>query len=89
MPFFHPEWQVQVAVHGDDFTALGDPDGLAKYEDGMQKAFECKVKGRIGHDPEDKKDMMILNRIIRVTSKGLLYETDPRHLEPHRGGTRV
>ena len=27
------------------------------------------------------KEMRVLNRIIRVTSKGLLYEPDPRHAE--------
>ena len=77
----HAEWGVQVVVHGDDFTALGNAAGLDRYKDGMKKAFEIKLKGRLWHDPEDLKEMRILNRILRVTSKGILYEPDPRHSE--------
>ena len=43
----HPAWGVSVVVHGDDFTALGTPDGLDKYEQGMAEAFECKLKGAV------------------------------------------
>ena len=79
--FVHPEWQVSVVVHGDDFTALGSPDALNKFEEGMQKSFECKLKGRLGLGPSDCKEMRVLNRIVRVNDHGLLYEADPRHAE--------
>ena len=79
--FNHPEWGVSVVVHGDDFTALGTTHGLDMYEQGMQKRFECKLKGRLGFDPGDLKEMRVLNRILRVTSDALLYEADPRHAE--------
>ena len=79
--FNHPEWGVSVVVHGDDFTALGTPHGLDKYEQGMQKRFECKLKGRLGFDPGDLKEMRVSNRLLRVTSDALLYEADPRHAE--------
>ena len=79
--FYHAEWGVSVVVHGDDFTALGTPDGLDKYEQGMLKTFECKIKGRLGTGPDDCKEMRVLNRIVRVTDEGLLYEADPRHAE--------
>ena len=68
---------MQVVVHGDDFTALGNADGLARYEAGMQQAFECKLKGHLGYEEGDLQEMRVLNRIIRVTAKGLLYEPDP------------
>ena len=71
----------QVVVHGDDFTALGNDRGLDLYEAAMGKAFEIKLKGRLGNDEHDAKDMRVLNRILRATSKGLLYEPDPRHIE--------
>ena len=38
--FVHSDWDVSVVVHGDDFTALGTPDGLDKYEKGMAGTFE-------------------------------------------------
>ena len=79
--FNHPEWNVSVVVHGDDFTAVGSPNALNKFEEGMQKSFECKLKGRLGLRPEDCKEMRVLNRIVRVTDNGLLYEADPRHAE--------
>ena len=76
--FKHPQWGVSVIVHGDDFTALGTAEGLDKYEAGMQKSFECRLKGRLGSASEE---MRVLNRIVRITKVGLLYEADPRHAE--------
>ena len=79
--FVHHEWNVSVVVHGDDFTAVGSPDALDKFEAGMQTSFECKLKGRLGVRPNDCKEMRVLNRIVRVTEDGLRYEADPRHAE--------
>ena len=79
--FYHSAWGVQCVVHGDDLTALGNADGLNAYEKAMQEAFECKLKGRLGGEDGDEKEMRVLNRIVRVTSRGLLYEPDPRHIE--------
>ena len=79
--FAHPTWGVSVVVHGDDFTALGTSEGLDLYETGMCAAFECKLKGRLGTGPEDFKEMRVLNRIVRITEKGLRYEAVPRHAE--------
>jgi len=70
-----------VVVHGDDFTALGTDEALDKYEAGLRKSFECKVRGRLGAEAKDDKEIRLLNRIIRITDKGLLYEADPRHAE--------
>lgn len=79
--FVHHEWGVSVVVHGDDFTAVGSPEALDKYEKGMQQTFECKLKGRLGVRPDDCKEMRVLNRIVRVCDDGLRYEADPRHAE--------
>ena len=79
--FTHSELGVSVVVHGDDFTALGTPEGLDKYEQGMTKTFECKMKGRLGTRDTDLKEMRVLNRIVRVTDSGLRCEADPRHVE--------
>ena len=47
----------------------------------MQRFFECKLKGRIGHGTGDLDEMRVLNRVLRSCPEGLLYEPDPRHVE--------
>ena len=79
--FYHSEWKISIVVHGDDFTALGTDVALDKYEAGLKKSFECKIRGRLGMDAKDTKEIRLLNRIIRITDQGLLYEADPRHAE--------
>ena len=79
--FFHPQWALACVVHGDDFTCLGTDDSLDLYESAMKRAFDIKLKGRLGHDKNDERDMRVLNRIVRVVDEGLLYEPDPRHVE--------
>ena len=39
------------------------------------------MKGRLGTGPNDLKEMRVLNRIVRITEEGVLYEGDPRHAE--------
>ena len=46
--FHHAAWQVSVVIHGDDFTALGPREGLTLYRQGLEGAFELKVKGYLG-----------------------------------------
>ena len=80
--FFHEAWGgVSVVVHGDDFTALGTSEGLGRYEQGMAAAFDCKLKGRLGPEEGDLKEVRVLNRILQITSRGIHYEADPRHVE--------
>ena len=47
----------------------------------MQAAFDVKLKGRLGHDEADCKEVRVPNGIVRVVSNGLMYEPDPRHIE--------
>ena len=39
------------------------------------------MKGRPSKRIGDLKEMGVLNRIVRITDDGLLYEADPRHAE--------
>ena len=41
--------------------------------------FEVKVRAMLGMDKRDDKEITILGRIVRWTSKGIEYEADPRH----------
>ena len=78
--FFHPERNITVVVHGDDFNALGVSDDLSLYEDPLKHSFEIKIRGRMGPDGNCD-EIKILNRILRLTTKGLTYESDPRHVD--------
>ena len=79
--FYHPTWDVQVVVHGDDFTALGTSTSLDEHERGLQECFDVKLRGRLGEDDGDLREIRVLNRILRVTPSGLTWEADPRHCE--------
>ena len=79
--FFHPVWNVNVVVHGDDFTAMGTAEDLDRYEQELAKHFELKIRGRIGEGLEGPNEIRILNRCLKLTSKGLVYEADPRHVD--------
>ena len=39
------------------------------------------MRGRLGAEAKDTKEIRLLNRIIRITDKGLMYEADPTHAE--------
>ena len=79
--FHHPKWNIQVVVHGDDFTALGTDEAIDRYTKQLEAVFEIKVRGRLGVGCEQR-EIKILNRVVRIDDElGLLYEADPRHTE--------
>ena len=78
--FRHEARNIQVVVHGNDFTALGTDESIDWYTAELQKVFEIKVRGRIGVGTE-MQEIKILNRILRLDEDGLLYEPDPRHVD--------
>ena len=47
----------------------------------MAKHFEIKIRGILGPDRQDAKELRILNRIVRWTHEGIEYEADQRHAE--------
>ena len=78
--FYHAAWGVSVVVHGDDFTALGTANALDGYEAALRESFQIKIRGRLGEEDTDQKEIRILNRTVRVTPGGVVYEVDPRHV---------
>ena len=50
-------------------------------EAALNKPFDVKIRGRLGEGPTGMKEIRLLNRIIKITSEGLTYEADPRHVE--------
>ena len=63
--FYHPERDISLVVHGDDFTFCGVEEDLIWIRDLMQSWFEVKVRGIMGSDPDDVKEMVILGRRVR------------------------
>ena len=78
--FRHPTKHIVVSVHGDGFTAAGPKSSLDWFESAMKDKYELTVSGRLGPGPSDSKEVSVLNRIIRWTSKGIEYEADPLSL---------
>ena len=79
--FHHEERNVSCVVHGDDFTSLSSDAGLDWIEVVLRKSFDIKVRGRLGVGCPGDNELRILNRIVRVTPRGLEYEADPRHVD--------
>ena len=83
--FYHPQRRIRIVVHGDDFTALSTAAQLDWYEKELAKAFELKIKGRLGERERERegcdKEVRVLNRVLRVDATGVHYEADPRHAE--------
>ena len=68
-------------VHGDDFTVSGPCSSLDWAEEAMKGKYELTVGDRLGPGPSDDKEISVLNRIIRLTPKGIQYEADPGRVE--------
>ena len=77
--FYHPSRDLSLAVHGDDFTFCGLEEDLKWIQDKMANWFEIKVRGLLGPDPEDLKEITILGRIVRWMDDGIHYQADPKH----------
>jgi hypothetical protein len=45
----------------------------------MDSWFDIKVRGMMGDDESDTKEIVILNRIVKWTKLGIEYEADPKH----------
>ena len=78
--FVYAGRDVAAVVHGDDFTAMGTDVELDLYTKEFEKVFEIKIRGRLGEGRIDQ-EIRILNRIVRITPNGVVYEADPRHHE--------
>ena len=78
--FTHPERDVMLLVHGDDFLVLGDEDGQKYLKDTLSEHYDYRCDGCIG--PEDNQHMTLLNRIVTYHKDGSVsFEADPRHAE--------
>ena len=65
--------------HGDDFTLVGEEWELKRMAKVMEKWFEIKVRGMLGPEIRDDKEIVILGRTVRWTEEGIEYEADKKH----------
>ena len=79
--FANPETEVRCVVWGDDFTFLGREADLKHMEKKMSEWYEIKVRGIVGPDPNDLKEIRILNRALRWTNNGIELEADGKHVK--------
>ena len=79
--FHHAGRDLTVFVDGDDFTCLGNDTTIDWYEAELAKHFELKLRGRLGVGCTGDNEIRIMERIVRVTDRGLEYEPDPRHVD--------
>ena len=77
--FWSKDKDIRAVVHGDDFTLCGVEEDLARVQSWMKCWFEIKVRGVLGLDAEDDKEISILGRIVRWKSWGIEFEADPKH----------
>lgn len=85
--FYRKRDDVGCVVHGDDFTFEGHPKALEGVAQALKDVWIVKTRALLGPDPGDDKEISILNRIVRWTETGLLYEADLRHVEKLLGET--
>ena len=77
--FYHPDRDLALAVHGDDFTFVGVEEDLLWITEQMRQWFEIKVRAMLGPDATDDKEVVILWRRVRWLDWGIEWEADPKH----------
>jgi hypothetical protein len=79
--FCHSQRDSACVVHGDDFTFCGPDEDLDWIQSLMHTWFEIKVRGRLGPDERDDKEVTVIGRVVRWRTWGIEYSADPRHRE--------
>ena len=77
--FYSEEEDINLVVHGDDFTFVGEDRCLNWIEGLMKSWYEIKVRARLGPDEHDDKEATLLGRTIRWNDWGISCEADPKH----------
>ena len=62
--FYHEGRDLAVVVHGDDFTFEGEAEDLKWIYGEIQKWFEVKLRGILGPEDGDDKEVTILGRVV-------------------------
>ena len=81
--YFHKEKQIRIEVHGDDFTGVGPKSELQWFADALKAYWTIDVRGILGPPSMQGVDhsIVILNRLLTWTDRGIEMEADPRHVD--------
>ena len=79
--FFHADWDVKAAVHGDDYASAGPKEGILKLKKALEDKLDIRNTHILGHEPGDEVEGKVLNRVVRAGKHGWELEADPRHAE--------
>ena len=80
--YYHPQEDVQVLVHGDDFVAVGQRLEIQKFKQQLAKRFTVKTKlVGSGAGEGEVQEVRVLSRIVRCGTSGWEYEPDQQHAE--------
>ena len=79
--FYNPVKDCRIIIHGDDFTVLGLDEDILWLQKELNNTFPTKLRGILGTSDQHQKEIRILNRVLRITTGGLEYEPDVRHVE--------
>ena len=78
--YFHPERDLTVLTHVDDFLCGGEKQHLKWLQKMLSMEFE--LKGEIlGNLHDEAKETSFLGRTIRITGDGLEFEGDVKHVQ--------
>ena len=81
--FYHAERDIRTMVHGDDFVSVASLEALKWLNKGYESAWTVVIRGIIG-PPQYKEcqpSIIVLNRLLTWTPRGIEYECDPRHAQ--------
>ena len=81
--YFHEERNIRIEVHGDNFTGVGPKSDLEWFAAGLKKVRTLGMRG-IGGPPsvsDVSHSIVILNRLITWTDRGIELEADPGHVD--------
>lgn len=78
--FFHPQMNVSLLVHGDDFLAVGRKEGRQYLDDLLKNHYVIKAK-TLGPDSGEDKQIRVLGRVLTWENWGIQVEADPGHHE--------
>ena len=76
--YYHPEKELVIVVHVDDFLCAGDAEALEELYVGLGQKYDLK---RTMLSLDDEQETTYLNRKLRVTEKGVEMIGDQKHSE--------
>ena len=74
--YYHPEKELVIVVHVDDFLCTGDAEALEDLYTGLSQKYELK---RTILSLDDTRETTYLNRTLRVTDEGIEMIGDGKH----------